>query len=59
MGGLYLIHFNIYYFIILILYDLQCKLFMAYFATSTTVLTFNPCTKCVGSPVILHDRKPD
>ena len=26
---------------------------------NTTVLTFNSCTKCVGSPDIIHDRTPD
>ena len=27
--------------------------------TLLTVLTFNSCTKCVGSPEIIHDRMPD
>ena len=29
------------------------------FAVIPTMQTFNSCTKCVGSPGIIHDRTPD
>ena len=33
--------------------------FVKHLGISLTVPTFNSCTKCVGSPGIIHDRTPD
>ena len=35
------------------------ELMLEIYRLTLTVLTFNSCNKCVGSPVIIYDRTPD
>ena len=39
--------------------SIEIKCLRQYFPWSSTVPTFNSCTKCVGSPGIIHNRTSD